>query len=151
MYAISLWEPWASLIAANMKHWETRSWKYPEHLHGQQIAIHAAKRWSWDQRVFACRCIDQECLDWPMSCVQPGGKPTTLGKVLCLATLDDWETTTRCRALWLKDDMEFQFGDYSPGRYAWLLTGVLPLNTPCPANGKQGFWKWDAGQLPVGA
>lgn len=41
MKAISLWQPWASLIAAGVKSIETRGW--PTNYRGQ-IAIHAAKR-----------------------------------------------------------------------------------------------------------
>lgn len=34
------------------------------------------------------------------------------------------------------------FGDYSPGRWAWLLTDVRQLAVPEPAKGKQGWWEW---------
>ena len=44
MYAITLWQPWASLIADGVKKQETRSWAPPKHLIGERIAIHAAKR-----------------------------------------------------------------------------------------------------------
>ena len=44
MYAISLWQPWAQLVADGVKHYETRSWKPPRHLLGKRIAIHSAKR-----------------------------------------------------------------------------------------------------------
>lgn len=41
--AISLWQPWASLMASGHKSIETRSWS--THLRGL-VAIHAAKRWT---------------------------------------------------------------------------------------------------------
>ncbi len=44
MYAITLHQPWASLIALGVKTVETRSWPAPERLVGQAIAIHAGKR-----------------------------------------------------------------------------------------------------------
>lgn len=44
MKAISLWQPWASLIACGAKPYETRSWAPPRDLIGQTIAIHAAKK-----------------------------------------------------------------------------------------------------------
>lgn len=44
MKAISLWQPWASLIACGVKVYETRSWPPPRELIGQPIAIHAAKK-----------------------------------------------------------------------------------------------------------
>lgn len=44
MKAISLWQPWASLIACGAKPYETRSWAPPIDLIGRTIAIHAAKK-----------------------------------------------------------------------------------------------------------
>ena len=42
MKAITLWQPWASLIAAGAKTIETRTWSPPHSLIGQPLAIHAA-------------------------------------------------------------------------------------------------------------
>ena len=44
MKAISLWQPWASLIACGEKRYEIRSWAPSRHLIGKRIAIHAAKK-----------------------------------------------------------------------------------------------------------
>ena len=44
MKAITLWQPWASLIADGRKTVETRSWAPPKALIGHRIAIHASKR-----------------------------------------------------------------------------------------------------------
>lgn len=41
MKAITLWQPWASLVALRYKHYETRSWATT---HRAPLAIHAAKR-----------------------------------------------------------------------------------------------------------
>lgn len=35
-----------------------------------------------------------------------------------------------------------RFGDYSPGRWAWLLRDVVALTPPVPAVGRQGFFEW---------
>lgn len=44
MKALTLWQPWASLIDRGVKTIETRSWAAPRSLIGKRIAIHAAKR-----------------------------------------------------------------------------------------------------------
>ena len=44
LLAISLWNPWASLIAIGAKPFETRSWAPPAKCIGQRIAVHAALR-----------------------------------------------------------------------------------------------------------
>ena len=43
VYAITLHQPWASLIALGVKTVETRSWPAPARLVGQRIAVHAGK------------------------------------------------------------------------------------------------------------
>jgi activating signal cointegrator 1 len=35
---------------------------------------------------------------------------------------------------------ERAFGDYWPGRFAWLLKNVQPLAEPIPAKGALGLW-----------
>ena len=44
MKALTEWQPYASLTAARAKTSETRSWRPPESLVGQRMAIHGAKR-----------------------------------------------------------------------------------------------------------
>ena len=34
-------------------------------------------------------------------------------------------------------------GDYSAGRWVWLLEDIQPLPQPIPAKGHQGFWNWE--------
>jgi hypothetical protein len=34
-------------------------------------------------------------------------------------------------------------GDFTPGRWAWLLDDVRKLDEPIPAKGHQGLWEWD--------
>lgn len=42
--AVTLWEPWASLVALGVKTIETRSWPAPKATIGERLLIHAAKR-----------------------------------------------------------------------------------------------------------
>ncbi len=53
MKAISLWQPWASLVACGAKPYETRHWAPPRALIGQPIAIHAAKKIDKGAALFA--------------------------------------------------------------------------------------------------
>lgn len=43
MKAISIKQPWASLIAHGIKDIENRTWKCPQQYIGQRVLIHAAK------------------------------------------------------------------------------------------------------------
>ena len=35
---------------------------------------------------------------------------------------------------------QLPYGDFAPGRWAWMLTNVQPCG-PTPAKGKQGLWE----------
>jgi hypothetical protein len=44
MKALTIWQPWATLIMAGAKPFEFRRWSAPRSLHGQRIVIHAGAR-----------------------------------------------------------------------------------------------------------
>ncbi len=129
MKAITLWEPWASLIAVGAKQYETRSW-YTQHR--GEIAIHAAK-------------VEK----YPPSEVRAVMKvfeidPLTLpyGKIVCIADI------TNCIEMDLEliahqSIRESAVGDWGVGRYAWKLANVRVLEKPILARGSQGFWNWN--------
>lgn len=132
MKAITLWQPFASLIAVEAKRFETRSWS--THYRGP-LAIHAAKR-KPEGFSTAAKVLGQHGYSkWsqlPVGCVVA---------VVCLvdviSTYGHWTDTLDWR--------ERDFGDFSPGRYAWRLELIERIEPPIPAQGSQGFWEWDAG------
>lgn len=128
MKAISLWQPWASLIAVGAKHIETRHWQPPRALIGQRVAIHAGKR-----------LIELGLLGHPAFAHALAGYPIHYGAIVCTARLANVEPITPdlCRSL---SDNELAFGDYHAGRYAWHLHDVHPLAVPVPTIGRQGFF-----------
>lgn len=169
MRAITLWQPWASAIAAGLKHVETRSWAPPQKLLDQRIAIHAARR------PFGINSATAEVVrDLPLSAYRrlaafigsdpedtygwdEHGSSYPLGCVVATATLRAAFPTEHVEVHGWEDDalpawgsdrrlrvgrVEALLGDYSPGRWAWLLTDVEPLPRPAPARGAQGFWTW---------
>ena len=75
----------------------------------------------------------------------------------CVPTLPDWHKEgwpwlickdAKSSAIWhvppAADSLERAFGDYAPGRYAWLLSDVRALPEPLPARGMPGLWQPDA-------
>lgn len=46
MWALTLTQPWASLVVLGEKRYETRSWRPPAARIGERIAIHAAAGWA---------------------------------------------------------------------------------------------------------
>jgi hypothetical protein len=147
MRALSLTQPWASLVAIGAKQWETRSWATG---YRGQIAIHAAKaypRWARDlERVepFRSALRPSDTYRYPplLSC----------GCIVALASITDCRRTaefvvphapnewTGGRGVLVGGD-ELSFGDYSAGRFAFRLENVLPLRFPVPCRGALGIWQ----------
>lgn len=158
MKALSLWQPWASLIAIGAKRLETRSWSTP---YRGLLAIHAAKHFTEEER--------QICFETPFysALVKKGlveihhrdarqDRPSfhhmlPLGAIVATCQLltvlstdnldwrDDGIHIELGRILTLPHEREF--GDYSAGRYAWVLADVTPLREPIPLKGQQGIWE----------
>ena len=141
---LTLTQPWASLVIVGAKRIETRSWRTP---HRGTMAIHAAKgfpRWARETR------------EEPEFAAELGPNPLPIGKILgtcrlisCIPTRELQENRVievdylaGCGDFYL-DDRERRFGDYAPGRWAWLLADVKPLPDPAPATGALGLWQWD--------
>jgi hypothetical protein len=54
LLALTIWQPWASLIMAGYKPYEVRIWRAPRHLWGTRIAMHVA----------ACPVRKAEVAEW---------------------------------------------------------------------------------------
>lgn len=39
--------------------------------------------------------------------------------------------------------LERALGDYSPGRFAWVMKDPVRFEKPIPARGNQGWWNWE--------
>lgn len=135
MKALTLWEPWATLVADGYKQHETRSWATP---YRGLLAIHAAKRWQHDQKdvvlglagVFP---ILEQYLDYdfPLGCVVAICRIVQVAPVLYYKYLVNFS------------DLDYALGNYQDGRFAWKLELVERFDTPIPAKGSQGLWEWN--------
>lgn len=120
MKAISLWQPYASAIPLGLKYFETRHWKTN---HRGPIAIHAARRYTPEQRRF----------------VERQGLPLNLpfGMIVAVVSIGEIFTTELISPI--IDVTERTFGDYSPNRFAWSLYDIRPVK-PFPFKGGQGIF-----------
>jgi hypothetical protein len=136
MKALTLTQPWATLVAVGAKRIETRSWQTS---YRGPVAIHAAKGYPKWAREFASDPLvyynAHRCEYTPRS--WPTAYP--LGFVLATARL---VAVTRTGNLTDISDTEFSFGDYSFGRFAWLLDDIMLLEHPIAAKGALGLWEW---------
>lgn len=145
MRALSLHEPYATLVAIGAKKWETRGRR--THVRGL-IAIHATKKFGFEQfhrstqEPFA-HALEQAGIS------TPEGLEASLGCVVAVANIVDCITSAEWIRLYCKPpsnaaaDHEYCFGDYDPGRFAWKLENVRKLRNPVPCRGGQGFWNTD--------
>ena len=148
MKALSLTQPYATLIALGAKRIETRSWSTS--FRGP-IAIHASKGFP--------REYQESCAIEPFLSVLkaagftntnelPKGAIVAVGRLVYVFLTGD---TLNYRHLdrtvrgpngltYQITPQEIEFGDYSPGRFGWVLTDVVRLEQPIPVKGALGLW-----------
>lgn len=147
MKAITLAQPWATLVAIGAKRIETRGWATA---YRGPLAIHAGKGLGpvGGKRGLRALCFRNPFLKTLVDAGinVPGllgtdvGDVFPLGAVVAIVNLCDVH-----RASCLADAIsqrELAFGDYSPGRYAWLLEDVQQLDAPARCKGALGLWEW---------
>lgn len=145
MKTITLFQPWASLVANGSKKYETRSWSASWR---GPILIHAAKKMPGNiifQEPFYSALKEQHCSDEIGAGIEFPG-PCILAICNLVNCLKIVSRNSECA--FLENDQciegnEFYFGDYTPGRYAWQLENVHQLAKPISAKGMQRIWNWD--------
>lgn len=135
---LSLWQPWASLIAAGVKQVETRHWYTP---YRGRIAIHAAKKLVSDCGVLLDElCIDEFGPHWRS--VLPRGEIVCIARLVACERMLHPEYPTPHG---YPSKEELICGNWAQGRFAWLLDDIQPLKPTVPYRGLQGLFT-----LPVG-
>lgn len=136
MKALSLTQPWATLIAIGAKCIETRSWGTA--FRGP-LAIHASKGFPRDCQEL---CATEPFLAVLKAAGFTNTKQLPVGRVVAVARLLDVVGTNDVMddVMELTCPHELAFGDYAPGRFAWLLDGVVELAEPIPCKGALGLW-----------
>lgn len=127
MKAITLHQPWASLVAWGEKKYETRSWGTA---YRGEIAIHAGLHLVKNQSFWHEIHRKYDLVDVP------------LGMIVAIARLETVIMMDR-RLIATISDKEYSTGDWQVGRWAWDLRDIRPLNEPIPARGHQRLWNWD--------
>jgi hypothetical protein len=158
MRCLTLWQPWASLVAYREKRYETRSWTTN---YRGEIAIHAGARWSREvleicrsspflglllkHRLIRAGDLEKR-RSW--NALPPAGLP--FGAIVAIGVLvsvehgglveDRIETGVEP---W--GSQELQLGRFRPAfgeapRFAWSLEQIQRLETPIVTTGAQGLW-----------
>ena len=136
MRALSLYQPWASLIVYGHKRIETRSWSTT---YRGTLLIHASKnkRWMPDfPRLLHDAGIPDAMTDLPTPC---GAVLGSVEVVDCLKSEEFSESDVGTQ--------ERLLGDYRPGRYGWVLRQPVVFTTPVYCAGHLGLWEVPAAML----
>lgn len=151
-----MWQPWATLVAIGEKRVETRSWSTS---YRGPLAIHAAKArppsWAFMRNQHFIDVLE------PLVGLNECGVPNIdlLPRGVVLATCDLLDVHTTFEQSAAMDDFvrmgdlpvavpqrELAFGDFSAGRFAWVLAHIVELPEPYPAVGRQRLWNFNMSQ-----
>lgn len=150
MKAITVIQPWATLLATGNKRIETRSWKTN---YRGEILIHAGKKdplWGICMMTEDAKERAFRRLDLPE--VFNRFQKFQTGEIIGKANLVNCLQIDEAMAALIKEQHpdEYAFGDYTIGRYAWVMEEPVLFSNPIPASGKQGLWNWD-GEIQNGS
>lgn len=149
MRAISLWQPWASLIVLGEKEYETRGWSTG---YRGPLLIHAAKRIVLKELedVLDCPYMQEALFPYrALSALVPPHRTLLtakaarevlpFGKLIGTVDLVDCIPTEIARGK--IDNKEYMFGNYGANRYAWRMANPFMFDEPIEYKGEQGFFE----------
>jgi hypothetical protein len=146
--ALTVHQPWASLILAGAKPIEWRTYPFPVRMVGTRIAIHAGARPVRKREIEAL--IDDLMFH--------GEAGTSLDPAIAIPLLKGWLfdpamiplSTVLCTAILgapiparsYAKSRGIDSDRIDHGKWGWPLTDVVPVIPMAPARGAQGFWTW---------
>ncbi len=170
MKAITVWQPWATLLACGAKKYETRSW--PTKYRGP-IAIHAAKKnpmslkdilygdtamkmhyilarefgssqGDWDDLPLGAIIATAELANCWYIVAHPGTNVDIAKHIpIGVESMSTDKHAPDFADYFVPTEQEIIFGDWTPGRYAWEIANVKMLPDPISVKGMQGLWNWE--------
>jgi hypothetical protein len=157
--ALTLHQPWAQLIRDGRKLVETRSWhtayRGPLSIHaGKTVHRAAAHEFGYHPDALnvgahiaittLAACIPTESIHWDDLDGEYGLAEHHAWRRVIKGPLPlDYDATDDARWETIVDSDQIGMGDFTAGRYAWLLTVPEQID-PVRARGRQGLWRVEA-------
>ena len=144
MKAITLHQPWASLIIMGAKKFETKNWK--TYFRGP-LLIHASPKLpspAASQKLMANPYINKFIKDIN---ILPFGAVIGKCELVGIYPTEDISNPATIMNIMLTDQ-EKAFGDFSPGRYVWGLDEIVQFKNPLPHKGTMWLWEFPNKLLP---
>ena len=132
MKAISIKQPWASLIAHGIKDIENRTWKCPEKYIGTRVLIHASAKWDDRHRDMSSLFTPKqwESMNPKLQRIMVGG---TLPTSTIIGSVDIVACKQNHRSIWAE-----------PCTYNWVLANPILFESPIEnVKGKLSFWDYE--------
>jgi len=131
LLALTVWQPWASLIAWPLKPVENRTWRAPWVL-GKRIAIHAGNKFDEDA------ALHLSVMPCPVpEIVQLSRK--TKGAIVCTAVVDRFVNRADVETNLHEEFALTSYFTWFSGPVGWVLRDVQKFD-PVPCRGAQGLW-----------
>lgn len=149
MKALTIWQPWASLIMAGFKPYEFRGWPAPRYVIGQRIVIHAGTRmmkktevsdilrqfevgeFMGGMKADAITILEDVLMDRRRLPLSAGLGTVRLGE------------PKQSHELWPEQFKGYSDSDRAEvSNWAWPVTEIEHFTPVVPIKGHQGFWNW---------
>lgn len=142
-------QPWATLVVIGAKKIETRSW---DTRYMGEVLIHASlgRYYGAGKDKISCReiCYKKHFIDYIGGGLGFDKLPfgAIIGKVNLYDTMQ-FGSGKAIEIIQQYDAKEIAFGDYSEGRYGWLLSDPIQFKKPIPAKGQLNIWNYELENL----
>jgi hypothetical protein len=147
MRALSLTQPWATIVARGLKPIENRRWTPPIAMYGETFAIHASKTWDKEGELWIRETW--EGFDDVVDAI--GDAVLVRSAILGVARLTGYMSksdrlfyTAAGGRIVASPGHELESNPWYVGPYGFTLDQVRELNVPIPVSGALSFWR-----LPV--
>ena len=137
MKAMSIYQPWATLVVIGAKKFETRSWSTK---YRGPLLIHATKDFPRDRQRIGNEPIFYHATNkmskfWHVGGYAPGGN--IIGRVELVGCYKTEFIRDRI------DETERTFGDYGDNRWAWCFVMPQEFESLIEAKGAQRIWEFN--------
>jgi hypothetical protein len=149
MKVISVRQPYAALILAGLKTYETREYPFPEECKGQRILIHISKTTTGEERKCAYDTRIRPALrrlgytthrEMPRGII--AGSVQVTGCIECWRLTDGSGTYLHLHSDPEQNAFEMTCGNFV-GEYAWTLALPRQWSSCFPWSGHRGIWEID--------
>jgi hypothetical protein len=140
MKAISIKQPWASLIVEGIKDIENRTWKCSEKYIGQRVLVHASGKMDFPNPLSLLDDRQRLCFSTPESRHKLYDDSTVRSAII--GSVEIVGCVINHPSIWAeKTELPEQLSNECI--WNWVLANPIKFLEPIPVKGKLGFWNFE--------